>query len=50
VQLSLTATGGNARAIALYESLGFAVYGHERDALFAGNTMHDEVHMSLDLR
>lgn len=49
-QLNLTATGGNAAAIALYASLGFVVYGRERDALFAGDVMHDEVHMALSLR
>lgn len=48
-QLTLVVTAGNAPAIALYESLGFAVYGTEPDALFAGGMYHDNVLMARKL-
>ena len=44
-QLSLVVTAGNAPAIALYESLGFVVYGTEPGALFADGVFHDNVLM-----
>ena len=45
-QLTLVVTAGNAPAIALYESLGFIVYGTEPDALFADGVFHDNVLMA----
>jgi ribosomal protein S18 acetylase RimI-like enzyme len=48
-QVSLVATAGNTGAIALYESLGFNVWGREPDALHADGEFHDDVHMSCPL-
>lgn len=45
-QLTLVVTAGNAPAIALYESMGFIVYGTEPDALFADGVSHDNVLMA----
>lgn len=44
-QLTLVVTAGNAPAIALYESVGFIVYGTEPGALFADGVFHDNVLM-----
>lgn len=44
-QVSLVATANNTGAIALYESLGFAIWGREPDALHADGRFHDDVHM-----
>ncbi|HEX6363334.1 MAG TPA: GNAT family N-acetyltransferase [Albitalea sp.] len=46
-QLNLVAHAGNHAAIALYESLGFVVYGREPAAVCVDGMLHDEVHMSL---
>src|SRR5436853_7029298 len=46
-QLNLTAYAANTRAVALYESLGFVVYGPEPAAICVDGTLHDDVHMSL---
>jgi ribosomal protein S18 acetylase RimI-like enzyme len=48
-QLRLVAHAGNHAAIALYESLGFAVYGREPAALCVDGMLHDDVHMGLRL-
>ena len=48
-QLNLTAYAANTRAVALYESLGFVVYGREPAAICVDGTLHDDVHMSLRL-
>jgi ribosomal protein S18 acetylase RimI-like enzyme len=48
-QLNLVAHAGNDRAVALYESLGFAVYGREPAAICIDGMLHDDVHMSLRL-
>lgn len=40
-QITLLVTGTNASARALYESLGFRVYGREPDALCVDGTYHD---------
>ncbi len=48
-QLNLTAYAANKRAVALYESLGFEVYGREPAAICVDGMLHDDVHMSLRL-
>jgi RimJ/RimL family protein N-acetyltransferase len=48
-QLNLTAYAANRAAIALYESLGFVVYGREPAAICVDGMLHDDVHMSLRL-
>lgn len=47
VQLSVSARTPGARA--LYESLGFVVWGHEREALTIDGAYTDEFHMALRL-
>jgi ribosomal protein S18 acetylase RimI-like enzyme len=47
--LNLTAYADNQRAIALYESLGFVVYGREPAAICVDGTLHDDLHMALRL-
>ena len=37
------------RARGLYESCGFVVYGHQRDALRTGGRSYDELHLALRL-
>lgn len=37
----------NPEAVALYESLGFILYGREPQALFLNGQFHDGIHMSL---
>ena len=49
VLLNLTAYAHNEPAIALYESLGFVVYGRESAAICVDGTFHDDVHMALRL-
>jgi ribosomal protein S18 acetylase RimI-like enzyme len=49
VALNLTAYADNARAIALYESLGFVIYGREPAAICVNGMLHDDVHMALRL-
>jgi ribosomal protein S18 acetylase RimI-like enzyme len=48
-QVNLVAHDGNHAAIALYESLGFAIYGREPAAICVDGLLHDDVHMSLRL-
>jgi ribosomal protein S18 acetylase RimI-like enzyme len=48
-QLNLTADAANERAVALYESFGFEVYGREPAAICVGGVLHDDLHMSLRL-
>ena len=47
--LILTAYADNRRAIALYESLGFVIYGREPAAICVDGLLHDDVHMALRL-
>jgi ribosomal protein S18 acetylase RimI-like enzyme len=47
--LNLTAYADNRRAIALYESLGFVIYGREPAAICVDGMLHDDVHMALRL-
>ena len=48
-QLNLTAYAANQPAVALYESLGFEVYGRETAAICVDGMLHDDVHMALRL-
>lgn len=48
-QVQLSVTANNAAAAALYASLGFAVYGHEREALCVSDKLYDETLMALPL-
>lgn len=48
-QLTLVVTAGNAPAIALYESVGFTVYGTEPRALLADGVFYDNVLMARGL-
>lgn len=45
-QLTLVVTAGHAPAIALYESVGFSVYGTEPGALLADGVLYDNVLMA----
>jgi len=47
--LNLTAQADNRAAIALYESLGFVIYGREPAAICVDGRLHDDVHMALRL-
>lgn len=49
-QLYLGVTVGNAAALALYESLGFVVYGCEPAALRVDGCYHDELLLQLRLQ
>ena len=44
-QLTLVVTAGNAPAVTLYQSMGFAIYGCEPRALFADGKFYDNVLM-----
>jgi ribosomal protein S18 acetylase RimI-like enzyme len=44
-QVTLSVTGGNAAAIALYESMGFKVYGREPGAMLVDGVLYDDVQM-----
>ncbi|QVQ26212.1 GNAT family N-acetyltransferase [Achromobacter deleyi] len=48
-QVQLSVTANNAAAAALYASLGFAVYGHEPEALCVNGKLYDEALMALPL-
>ena len=48
-QVQLSVTANNAPAAALYRSLGFAVYGHEPEALCVNGRLYDEALMALPL-
>lgn len=48
-RLLLTVIADNARAVSLYKSLGFEVYGHERGAMRHDERDYDEYSMSLEL-
>jgi GNAT superfamily N-acetyltransferase len=50
LQVNLCVNAGNAGAIRLYTSMGFAVYGHEPGAMQVDGRLHDELHMALQLR
>jgi ribosomal protein S18 acetylase RimI-like enzyme len=47
-QVTLVVTAGNAAAIALYQAMGFGVYGTEPRALFVDGVYHDDVYMLRD--
>jgi ribosomal protein S18 acetylase RimI-like enzyme len=44
-QVQLVVSAGNQPAIALYQGLGFKVYGHEPRALLVDGVYHDDLHM-----
>lgn len=44
--VTLTVTGGNAAALALYESVGFKVFGCEPAAMLVDGVLYDEVQMA----
>jgi RimJ/RimL family protein N-acetyltransferase len=48
-KVNLIVDAGNIPAIALYESLGFVVYGRESDAMRVGGLKRDELQMTLRL-
>lgn len=48
-RLNLTATEGNAAALALYASLGFVAWGVEPEAILTPSGFRGKVHMSLEL-
>jgi len=50
VVLTLTLTEGNERALRLYESLGFAIWGIEPMAIRSESGLRGKVHMALPLR
>ncbi|MEZ2296502.1 N-acetyltransferase family protein [Variovorax sp. RCC_210] len=49
-QVNLGVNAGNAAAIALYESLGFEIFGRESGALKVGEDLYDELHMCWRIR
>lgn len=46
-QVNLCVNADKLAAIALYESLGFKIYGRESGALLVNGELFDEVHMSI---
>lgn len=44
-QVTLSVTGGNQAAIALYEALGFTAFGREPAALLADGLLYHEIYM-----
>lgn len=44
-KITLAVTAGNAAALALYESAGFEVFGHEAGAMLVDGVLYDEVRM-----
>jgi ribosomal protein S18 acetylase RimI-like enzyme len=48
-KLTLSVDAANVAAIALYESLGFVVYGREADAVRIGDDSRNELQMALQL-
>lgn len=44
-QVTLAVTAGNAAAVALYESMGFKVFGNEPGALLSDGMLYDELQM-----
>ena len=48
-QVQLSVTANNTAAVALYAGMGFAVYGHEPEALCVNGRLYDEALMALPL-
>lgn len=48
-QVNLCVNASNTRAICLYESFGFKVFGREPGALLINGELHEELHMYLRL-
>ena len=40
----------NPAAIALYKSMGFEPFGLERDFLLVDGVLHDELHMTFEIK
>ncbi|MES2320374.1 MAG: GNAT family N-acetyltransferase [Pseudomonadota bacterium] len=45
-QINLDVTAGKAPALALYESLGFAVFGREPSAMLVDGVLHDKLYLA----
>lgn len=45
-QLTVSVTGGNESALALYKAAGFTVFGHEPRGLLVDGAFHDTIHMA----
>ncbi len=50
LQVTLAVTAGNAAALALYESMGFVVYGRAPNALLVDGVLHDDVQMARSVQ
>ena len=46
-QLTLSVTAGNAPALALYQSMGFIVFGQAPRSLLVDGAFHDDIYMVL---
>ncbi len=49
-QVHLTVTAGNVAAVALYERLGFRIYGREPQALLVDGVYYDDLHMVREVQ
>jgi RimJ/RimL family protein N-acetyltransferase len=49
-RVSLGVNAANPAAIALYKSLGFEPFGLERDFLLVDGVLHDELHMTFEIK
>jgi ribosomal protein S18 acetylase RimI-like enzyme len=49
-QVTLAVTAGNAAAVALYESMGFNLFGYEPGALLVDGVLHDEIQLVRDVQ
>jgi ribosomal protein S18 acetylase RimI-like enzyme len=49
-QVTLAVTAGNSAALALYESMGFVLFGREPDALLIDGVFYEDIHMVRRLR
>ena len=47
---SITCSVANPAAIALYKSMGFEPFGLERDFLLVDGVLHDELHMTFEIK
>ena len=48
-QINLVVNASQLGAVRLYESVGFTVFGRERDAGMVDGALHDDLHMCLQL-
>lgn len=49
-RVSLGVNTANSAAIALYKSMGFEPFGLERDFLLVDGVLHDELHMTFEIK